>query len=170
MANIVLRLSTGNTTSTSNSDPNQSLGGNMATNAEAVITPADTRLNNLFDNISKLENANGTTDYRCVFIHNDTTTAGAVFSDGAIFLQGLTKATIELGIGAIGTTAAVIPDENTAPAGITFSAPSATSPLYLPAALNPGDAIPLWIKRTANNIAGAGTITDIISIVVRGVE
>lgn len=51
--------------STAQADPNASLG-KYASTTEISGTP----LNNLFDNISGDENAAGTTDYRCVFIHN----------------------------------------------------------------------------------------------------
>lgn len=172
MANTILRLSCGSIGTTTSNGPNNSLGGNMGTDSNAIITTANTTLNNLFDNISKLENGNGTTDYRCVFIHNDTVVQGEVFANGVLFLQGSPKATVEVGVGPKGTVDEIIASETTAPVGITFTQPTEGAPLQMSGddILNPGEAIPLWIKRTANNVAGAGTITDIISLVVRGIE
>lgn len=174
MANIVLRLSTGTTSGSSNSNPANSTGGNMATNPEAVITTSNTTLNNLWDNITKAENFAGTTDYRCVFIHNDTSTVGALFASGQVYISGSSLASFQIGMAATKNTATVtIADENTAPSGITFSTPTSGSPLPLMSSantLNPGDYIAMWIKRTANNITGSGTVTDALNLVISGTE
>lgn len=172
MANIVLRLSTGSA-GTTNSNPNQSLGGKMATNPEAVITTSNTSLNNLFDDISKAENYAGTTDYRCVYIHNDTAVVGEIFAEGELLISNTPYAAVQIGVGTKMTDAPTIVDELTAPSGVSFSAPTAASPLPLMGGtnvLNPGEWIPVWIKRTANNIAGSGTVTDSIGLSLRGIE
>ncbi len=173
MANIVLRLSTGGV-GTTNSNPANALGGAMATNPEAVITTANTSLNNLWDNVTKAENFAGTTDYRCVFIHNDTATPGAIFASGVLYKTGTTLATFQFGLQSTKNTAAVtIANELAVPSGITFSSPTVGSPLALLATsnvLNPGDYIGLWIKRTASGITGSGTVTDSLSLVVSGTE
>jgi hypothetical protein len=172
MANIILRLSTGGAGAT-NSNPNLSLGGQRATNAEAIITTANTTLNNLFDDVSKAENFNGTTDYRCVYIHNDTQNAAEIFANGEVYLNGGSYASIQVGIGVKNAVAPTIANENTAPAGITFSSPTSAAPLALMSGTNQLDAddyIALWIKRTASNISGSGTVTDSIPLSIRGVE
>ncbi|RKX83314.1 MAG: hypothetical protein DRP70_14960 [Spirochaetes bacterium] len=168
MANIILRLTGGS----SNIDPNSSLGGAKSTDSGAIINTANTNLNNLFDNISKLENSEGTVDYRCIMIENDTGTTGELFANGAVFLEGAPKAIAKVGFGTYNTNATTIANENTPPAGITFSIPIEASPLVFPddAKLDPGEYLALWIERTAQNVAGAGTITDIITLVVRGIE
>ena len=168
MANIVLRMTGGS----SNNDPNASLGGAISAEASAIINTANTNLNNLFDNISKLENSEGTTDYRCIMIQNDTVTTGEVFANGAVFLEGEPKAVTKVGFGSYNTSATTIANENTPPAGIVFSSPTEAFPLTFPSnePLDPGDYLALWIERTAQNVAGAGTITDIITVVVRGIE
>lgn len=174
MANIILRLSTGTAGSTTSSGANNSLGGRMGVDASAVITTANTSLNNLFDNISKLENSNGTTDYRCIYIHNDTAVSGEVFANGRLYLQGSPKANISIGVGIKNDDAnnEFIADESTSPVGVTFTSPTEGSPLVVSGdeLLDIGDNIPVWIKRTANNVAGSGTVTDVISLVVRGIE
>jgi len=168
MANILLRLTGGS----NNVAPDSSLGGAMGTNSGAKIETTNTNLNNLFDNISKLENSDGTTDYRCIMIHNDTVTSGEVFANGAVFLEGEPKALVKVGFGSYNTSAVTIANENTTPSGITFSAPTEAAPLLFPSneQLDPGEYLALWIERTAQNVAGAGTVTDIITLVVRGIE
>ena len=169
MANIVLRLSTGGAGAT-NSNPNAAMGGSMATNTEAVITTASTSLNNLFDDVTKAENYNGTTDYRCVYVHNDTLAPGEIFASGEVYIAGTPYADVQIGLGTKNSTAPTIGDENTSPSGVSFTAPNSGAALSLGSDFNPGDAIPLWIRRTANNIAGTGTVTDSIPISIRGVE
>lgn len=174
MANIVLQLSTGSTSLTTGTDPNSALGGNISTDTGATITTSNTSLNNLFDNISKAENFAGTTDYRCVFIYNNDTTSGDIFANGQIYLSGSPLATFQLGlVSAKNTSAGTIANENAAPSGITFSSPTSGSPLTLMSGtnvLNPTDYIGLWIKRTANNITGSGTVTDTCNLVITGTE
>lgn len=170
MANIVLRLSGG----TGNTSPAASIGGAMGTGTGAVITTSNTTLNNLFDNISKAENFAGTVDYRCVYIHNDTSTPGALFANGALYKSGSSLATFQFGMEAAKNTAAsTIANETTAPTGITFVTATSSSPLALMTSsntLNPGDYIGVWIKRTADHITGSGTVTDTLSLVVSGTE
>lgn len=173
MANIILRLSSGSSSVTTATNPNASLGGQMGTNTEAKILTSNNNLNNLFDDINKAENFAGTTDYRCVYVHNDTEEVGALFANSEIFLTGTSYANIELGVdpGGKNSVTVVAANENTAPVGIVFDAPSDSSPLQLSAdQLDPGDFVAMWIKRTANNISGTGTVTDTISLSVRGVE
>lgn len=174
MANIVIQLSTGSASATTNSDPTQSLGGNMATNPEATITTSNTSLNNLWSNITKAQNFAGTTDYRCVYVYNNDSTSGDIFANGQLYLSGSPLATFQVGlVSAKNTAAGVIANSNTAPSGITFSSPTSGSPLTLMSGtnvLNPNDYIGLWIKRTANNITGSGTVTDALNLVVTGTE
>ena len=173
MANIILRLSTGHATNTDATTPDSAIGGKMGLNAAAIITTSNTSLNNLFDNVSKQDNSSSTTDYRLVYIHNDIATAGQVFSNGVVYLQGSTKANISVAVATKNVdTIDVLADENSDPTGITFTAPTQTAPLTMSAdnTLDIGDFIPLWIKRTANNVSGSGTVTDVISLVVRGIE
>jgi hypothetical protein len=173
MANIELRLSTGGA-GTTNSTPANSIGGNMATNPEAIINTSNTTLNNLWNNVSKTDNFNGVTTYRCVYIHNDTATSGDIFANGTAYMTGSPLATFTLGLVATKNTAAgTIADEHTAPSGITFTAPTSGSPLALLSSsnvLNPGDYIGLWLKRVDNNITGSGSVTDTQNISINGTQ
>lgn len=51
----------------SNSNPNDSIGGIISSNAVVNNT-----LNNLFDNVTWAEHEAGYTDYRCIYIKNDS--------------------------------------------------------------------------------------------------
>lgn len=119
----------------------------------------DNTLNNVFDNISGQENAASTVDYRCLFIHNShATLAGtstvvylsAEVSGGASISIGLdpTGATL---IGSSSAQAVEITNETTAPAGVTFSAPTTYGAGLSIGSLSAGYAYPIWIRRTAAN-------------------
>ncbi len=170
MANIVLNLSGG----TTNITPSLSIGGARSTQSGAIIDTSNTTLNNLWDDISKVENINGVIDYRCVYVYNNTATSGQIYANGAAYISGSALATFALGfVAAKNTDAGTIANENTAPSGITFTAPTSGSPLAFLASsniLNPGDYIALWIRRTANNITGSGTVTDSLTLTLSGAE
>lgn len=164
MANIQLRLSGG----TANVNAGASLGGPMSTSQNGIISSA--QLNNLFDNISKAENFAGTTDYRCFYVHNDTVTVGQIYASGEVYLGNTPLAIFEFGVGDVNTVAPSIVTESVIPVGVTFFTTSAASPLAFSATLDPGDFVPVWVRRTADNILGAGSVTDTFTIVVKGVE
>lgn len=175
MANIVLRLSTGSAVTTTSNGGNNSLGGKMGTDASAVITTSNTTLNNLFDDITKAQNAAATYDYRCVFIHNDTADGAQTFSGGEIFVNGTPLAEFSFAIaGTKNSDAVVVANDTTEPSGVSSwtSAPSGT-PLALLSSnnvLEAGDYIYVWIRRRANNVTGVGTVTDTLPLAVRGSE
>lgn len=195
-ANIKLIMSGG----AANTNPSASLGGVISSASGAKIETSNVTLNNLFDNITKIENVNQTVNYRCIYIKNE---GDELFASASVFIAGSTAADISVGLGAVtsvgapspGVTngivglyaASIINEKGTptvdpevfdpplaslSPSGTTavmWTEPTELSPLLLPD-LNPGESIPLWIKRTPNNIIGSGTITDIIGLVVRGVQ
>lgn len=164
MANIVLRLSGGAT----NTTPAYSIGGDMSTEVDGIVTSAV--LNNLFDNVTKAENFAGHTDYRCIYVHNDTATSGALFGAGEIYIGNTPLASIELGIGDKGVAAEAVVNEQTAPTGITFYSTDSSNTVAFNVTLEPGEWIPVWVKRVSNNITGTGSVTDTITLVVKGVE
>ena len=169
MADIVLQLSGGN----ANTDPNQSLGGYISNDPGGEITTSNNNLNNLFDNITKSENFNNTTDYRCIFILNKVG-GGGPFASAEIYLNNTSYADIEIGFAPEGYDINVeqIGNESIAPTGVVWSQPDAGSPLVFPGAqqLTEGQFIALWIKRTATSIPGTGTVTDTIGLSISGVE
>lgn len=236
-ANLRLSLSGG----VANVDPDLSIGGDMSTAEGGRITTSSVGLNNLFDNISKAENAAGTTDYRAVYLHNF---GNGPFSSTELYLSTDPYANVEIGIqengesysyattsdgtvgpytvpdsgiiitevkvnnvvktltthytvsgsditfinphqgvladdievaytkSPVGQTAVTIANENTAPAGVSFSTPDEGAPLVLGLdGIIPVDGkIVIWIKRTATEVIGLGTITDTIGLVVRGTQ
>ena len=155
---ILLKLSTkagaaGNTTA---GTPAGSLGKYISTTA---ITPAS--LHNLFDIIEGGENAASESEYRCIFIHNNNATDDFLnvfvyilseVSDGASVAIGVDP-TAASDIDSASAQALEVADEDTAPAGVSF-----TSPTDLANGIDVGD-IPagscraIWIKRTAANTA-----------------
>jgi hypothetical protein len=175
MANIVLRLSTGSTSSYTSSTGASSLGGKMGTDAAAVITTSNTTLNNLFDDITKAQNAASTYDYRCLFIHNNTSDVAQTFSGGELFVNGAPLAEFSFSIAnAKNSDAVTIPNDTTEPSGVvSWVTATSASPLVLMASNNvlaAGDYIYVWIRRRANNITGVGTVTDTLPLGIRGSE
>ncbi len=145
---IQYRLSGG----ASNTDVNASLGGAKSS------TNVDTGLHNLFDVVGSAEATAGDTEYRCVYVHNNHGTL--TMQSAKIWISSNTPSTdtsveIALGSSAVNGTEQTVANENTAPTGVTFSAPASEG-----AALSIGD-IPagqhkaVWIKRIVNAGAAA---------------
>jgi len=137
-------------------DPNASLGKYIST---TVIT--DNTLNNLFDDISGDENAASTVDYRCVFIHNSHASLtlqspkawiSAEVSNGASVAIGL-DTTAASAIGSASAQALTIANETTAPAGVSFSAPTTKGAGISLGNIPAGQCIAIWVRRTAANNA-----------------
>lgn len=133
-------------------DPNQSLG-KYASTTDLV----DATLNNLFDNISGDENAASTVDYRAVVLYNShgslTLTAPKIWissevSGGASVAIGLDPIGVAAVTAILGTS---IANETTAPAGVSFSAPTTKAGGLAPADIPAGSAVLLWVRRTAAN-------------------
>lgn len=142
--------------STAQASPNASLGKYVST---TQLT--DAILNNLFDAISGDENAASTVDYRCLFVHNNHATL--TWSAPKVWLQSETAggATTAIGLDPAGVTAkgsaaaqaATIANETTAPAGVTFSAPTTKGAGLAVADVPAGSVFALWVRRTAANTA-----------------
>ncbi len=135
---------------------NDSLGGFMASTAWAGGT-----LHDLFDAITGDENAASEAEYRLVFVHNTNTanalqtpkvwisaeTAGGASWSIALDGTGVTSATLAT------AQAERVANENTAPTGETFSAPTTKAGGLAPANIPFGSVLPIWIRRTAANTA-----------------
>ncbi len=145
---IQYRLSGGS----GNTDVNASLGGVKSS------TSVSTGLHNLFDIVSSAEASAGDTEYRCVYVHNNH--GSLTMQSSKIWIATNTPSTdtsieIALGSSAVNGTEQTVANENTAPTGVTFSAPASEG-----AALSIGD-IPagqhkaVWIKRIVNAGAAA---------------
>ena len=175
MANIVLRLSTGNAASTNLANQNGSLGGKPAAsgtgNTQITIPENSFIMNILYDNITSSENMAEVPEYRCVYIDNSATGANqSAFLGSKIYVSGSTYAEFQLGkVAAKNTDAGVIANETTAPAGITFATYNRDNKMVI-GDLLPGERYAIWIKRTPKNIGGAGSTQASLDLVIEGSE
>ncbi|MDB6026307.1 MAG: hypothetical protein JWM68_2530 [Verrucomicrobiales bacterium] len=139
-------------------NPNLSLGKYISTTQWTGGS-----LHDLFDVITGDENAASTVDYRCVFLRNAHVSLAALapfaawlaseVGGGASLAIGVDPAGASP-IGQAGAQAAIIANENTAPAGVTFTAPTTKSTgISLPAPMAAGNCVAVWIRRTAANSA-----------------
>lgn len=156
---IEFRLSGGS----ANADPDASLGGAMSSSEVVSGT-----IENLFDNIGASEAANGDTEYRCFYVTN---TSGADDYLGVIvWIDSQTSSPdtdIEIGLDGAGVgdgsttgVATNIAGEGTAPAGVSFSAPSGANAGLTIGDMAPGTAQAVWIKRTVNVGASQASLDD----------
>lgn len=149
----------------SNSDPNASLGG-----ARSTTTTVPT---GLFDAVSGGEASAGDIEYRCAYIRNEDADADGWISP-VIWISSNTPSsatTMAIGLDPAGknATATTATNEDTAPAGVSFSEPaSKAAGLALPSApYAQNDFVAVWFRRTIN--AGAGSAaSDAATIRVEG--
>lgn len=160
--------SAGNTTA--QADPNASLGKYISTTEWA-----DNTLNNLFDDVSGAEASAGDIEYRCMFIHNAHATAQLITPN--IWLQAETAGggNIAIGldpagvvpVGQAGAQAAQIVDEQTAPAGVSFSSPTTEGAGLSIGTINAGQCAAVWVRRTVP-AATASLASDSVTFRVKG--
>lgn len=133
----------------SNTNPNASLGGVRST-TEIV----DNTVQNLFDNVTGTESAAGDTEYRCFYVKN---------GHGSITWETVVKwieaevaggANVNIGLDPAGNgdgvttgVATTVVDESTAPAGVTFSAPTTKGTGLSIGNLTFGQMRAVWVKR-----------------------
>jgi hypothetical protein len=148
----------------SNSDPNASIGGARSS------TVAGT---NLFDTVTGDESAAGDTEYRLVYFRNEDSDADGLISPVVWVLSNTPSAdtTIAIGICTEGKNAEVsaVANENTAPAGVSFSSPASkgagTALPTGPYAQN--EYVWVWLRRTVN-AGAASAASDPATIRVEG--
>lgn len=161
---ILWRLSGG----LSNTDPASSLGGAMS--SSNIVTNV---VQNLFANILTAERTSGSTKYRCFYVANSHPTQ--TLESAVIYLPSGTPSpgtAISMGIDPTGIngSAAVSPDEDTAPAGVVFDhSPSPTSRAtgLIIGDLEPGDFVAVWLRR----VTDPGTVplvNDPFTVAVHG--
>lgn len=155
-----LSVKTGSAGNTTASTPVASLGKYIAT---TQIT--DNSLENLFDNVTGDENAASDVEYRCFFIHNASATDSwqniklwlqSEVAGGATLAIGL-DTTAASAVGSASAQALQVTDEQTAPAGVTFSSPTTSSAGLSVGTLNAGQVKAIWCRRTAAN---TGAVTN----------
>lgn len=136
-----------------NSDVNASLGGAISS---TEITTAV--LHNLFDQVSSAESSAGDVEYRCIYVEN--THATLTLQNAAAYISVNTpspdtSSDIGLGTSAVDGTEQTVADEDTAPAGVSFSAPANVGAGLSIGDLAPGQHKAIWIRRTINSAAAA---------------
>lgn len=139
-----------------NESPAASLGGIIS--STAIV---DDTLNNLFDDVTGAEHTVGDTNYRCIYVKNDSAEEA---QNVRIYIDTNTQAvddTINIGKdlagagdGATTGVADTIADESTAPdPAVTFTTAADYTNAIVLGTLTAGQVIGVWIKR----IVTAGT-------------
>ena len=135
-AEIVYRLSGG----AANSNANASLGGAKS----STVVPAA-----LFDDVTSAESAAGDIEYRCFYVHNANATL--VMQNAVVYIQANTagnRIAIGVGTSAVNATETAVADENTAPAGVTFSQPANKGAGLALGNIPAGQHRAVWVRRT----------------------
>ena len=132
----------------------------------------DNSLDNLIASFSGTENANSTVKYKCFFIHNAhaTLTAQSVVaylsaeaSGGASAAIGV-DTTAASAIGSASSQALTIADENTAPAGVSFSSPTTAGTGISVGNIAAGSCRAVWVRATAANTSAKDSDGVTISV------
>lgn len=144
---IEFRLSGG----ASNTDPNASLGGAMSSTVDA---------GSLFDTVNSTESASGDVEYRCIYV---THTDPALTWQGVkIWLDSNPSGQIAIGLGATATgtgSETAVANENTAPAGVTFSAAATEGAALTIGDMAVGQRKAVWFRRTITAGASAASVS-----------
>lgn len=149
---VEMRLSGG----ASNTDPVASIGGAISS-SDLSSTP----LHNLFDRITGTTALAGQTDYRLLYLRNDHPTDAADFTAYVSEQIAAPDKRIAIGVAtqAAGQTVTAIANRFTAPAGVTFSAPTTPETGVDIGTLDPGEARGLWVRRIVDPGADPETVT-----------
>lgn len=158
---IDFRLSGG----AANSDPNAALGG-----AKSSVEIVAATLHNLFDQVSGDESAAGDIEYRCFYVHNShgsLSLQNAVVWISSNTSSGDTTAAIALAGEGLNATAETVANENTAPAGESFTSPSTKGTGLSLGTIPAGQHYAIWVRRTVSAAAAAFN-SDTMTIRVEG--
>jgi hypothetical protein len=158
-ADIKFKLSVNTSPGNANAqgNVNNSLGGYMAS---TEIT--DATLNNLFDDVTGDENSASDVEYRGMFVHNDHATidwTSVVMWISSEVGGGTTVAIAPADEGAVPEDQAgtvqmeTIADEQTAPSGPSFSAPTTKGTGISLGTIGANEAHGIWVRRTAADTA-----------------
>ncbi len=152
VAAIQIRLSGGKL----NIDPRASIGGNRSDTS--VVTDV---LQNLFDDIKRNEALLGRTEYRCIYVWNNSGTPSTGTVIRVTTNPPLSRISVGLapqgkGDGRITGIAEVLVTEDQTPAGVKFfgedtdSSDGPFSSVILPLGfIEAGESVPVWIKRVS---------------------
>lgn len=143
-----------------NSDPDLSLGGTIS------ATQVGTAIHQLFDAVDPTEAQAGDTEYRAIDVKNNHST-DTLFNPTAwiSLLTASTKTKIDIAWDSTGTQS--VANENTAPTGLTFTAPTSKSTGIVLGNMLPGQTRRIWLRRTVTALASV-LASDPGSITVGG--
>lgn len=137
-------------------NPNAALGKYISTTAWAGGV-----IHDLWDVVTGTQNAASTIEYRCIFIHNNH--GSLTYENVVVWISAETAGgcTVSIGVDPTATSgissasaqAVQVTDEVTAPAGVTFSAPTTEGTALALGSLLPGECKAIWIKRIPANTA-----------------
>jgi len=136
-----------------NSNQAQSIGG-----AKSSVEPTDNLLNNMFSDSLGNESLAGSTKYRLAYLHNGHATLTA--KNVRIYILSnstSTDSTWAIGLASAGLngTETAIANEDTAPAGVSFSSPSDYATGLAPVDIPAGQHFGVWYRRTQSPGAAA---------------
>lgn len=150
---LVYRLSGG----AANTNAVASVGGEMSTAAGGII-PKLGGVRAIFDDVSGDEGAAGDIEYRCIYVQNTNATLTWQAIKAWILAQSPSPSSayaIGLDPVGVGGTATTIGDEDTAPAGVSFSSPAdKASGIDVPN-IPAGSFHAIWLRRTITAGAAA---------------
>lgn len=149
---------------TSNSDPDAALGGAISE------TEVGAGLENLFANALGAEAAAGSVKYRCFYVQNDH--GSLTLIDTLTWISQLTTSEddeIAIGLDPAGVngTATTVANEDSAPAGVSFSTPTNSGAGLDIGDLEPGEFQAIWVRRTVDSAADP-IDSNTCRIIVRG--
>lgn len=145
---ILHRLSGG----ASNSSALASIGGAKST---TTVAPSG-----LFDDVDSTESAAGDTEYRCIYVHNNHGTLA--LQNAVMWITANTtgnRIAIGVGAAAVNATETAVANENTAPAGVTFSQPTTKGAGIALGTIPAGQHRAVWLRRTIAAATGASNDT-----------
>lgn len=122
----------------------------------------DATINNLFADITAAENSASTPKYKCFFVHNNN--GANALQNAVMYLSAETAGGASVAIGvdttaasAVGAAAAqalTVANDNTAPAGVTFSSPTTQGAGIALGNIPAGNVKAVWVRVTpANTVA-----------------
>lgn len=146
---ITYRLSGG----AGNSSVNASLGG-----AKSSTALVDNTLNNLFADSLGTESSAGSTKYRAIYVHNAH--ASLTMLSARVYIPTNTPSTddtfdVAVGTAAINGTEQSVANEDTAPTGVSWSAPSTYAAGLALGDIPAGQHKAIWFRRTITAGAAA---------------
>lgn len=145
-----------------------------ATNANPLLSIGSVKSSvvsgsSIFDDVSSADAVAGNTAYRLVYVHNAHSSLD--YQSAAVWVQTQTPSAdtdvaIGLAVAGLNGTEAAVANKNTAPPGVSFSAPSTFASGLSLGTIPAGQHYGVWIRRTVT--AGAALASDNFTLRVQG--